>query len=45
MLCGILRRHFEMIIEVVTVMFLFQGVSTISRLIERRRDVLYYVSN
>jgi hypothetical protein len=33
-----------MIIEVATVIFLIQIVSLISRLIGRRRDVLYYVS-
>ena len=33
-----------MIIEITTVLFLVQGVSMLSRLIESRRDVLYYVS-
>jgi hypothetical protein len=33
-----------MIIEIITALFLFQGVSILSRLIGRRRDVLYYVS-
>jgi hypothetical protein len=33
-----------MIIEIATVIFLIQIVSLISRLIGRRRDVLYYVS-
>jgi hypothetical protein len=33
-----------MIIEITTVLFLVQGVSMLSRLIERERDVLYYVS-
>jgi hypothetical protein len=31
-----------MIIEITTVLFLVQGVSILSRLIGRRRDVLYY---
>ena len=35
---------FEMIIEITTVLFLVQGASLLSRLIERRNDVLYYVS-
>ena len=34
-----------MIIEFTTVLFLVQGVNIFSRLIGRRRDVLYYVSN
>jgi hypothetical protein len=42
--CGFLRRHFEMIIEITTVLFLIEGVSILSRAIERRGDVLYYVS-
>jgi hypothetical protein len=33
-----------MIIEIITGLFLVQGVSMFSQLIERRRDVLYYVS-
>ena len=33
-----------MIIEITTALFLIQGVSMLSRLIERRRDVLHYVS-
>lgn len=33
-----------MIIEVATVILVIQGVTVLSRLIERRRDVLYYVS-
>jgi len=33
-----------MIIEITTVLFLVQGASLLSRLIERRNDVLYYVS-
>jgi hypothetical protein len=33
-----------MIIEITTALFVIQGVSVLSRLIERRRDVLYYVS-
>jgi hypothetical protein len=33
-----------MIIEITTVLFLVQGVSIFSRLIGRRRDVLYYAS-
>jgi hypothetical protein len=32
-----------MIIEVTTVLFLIQGVNALSRLIENRRDVFYYV--
>ena len=32
-----------MIMEITTALFLVQGVRIISRLIERRRDVLYYV--
>jgi hypothetical protein len=33
-----------MIIEITTGLFLIHGVSMLSRLIGRRRDVLYYVS-
>jgi hypothetical protein len=33
-----------MIFEITTVLFLVQGVTIVSRLIGRRRDVLYYVS-
>jgi hypothetical protein len=33
-----------MIVEITAVLFLVLGVSMLSRLIERRRDVLYYVS-
>jgi hypothetical protein len=33
-----------MIVEIAAVLFLVLGVSMLSRLIERRRDVLYYVS-
>jgi hypothetical protein len=33
-----------MIIEITTALFLVQGVSILARLIESRRDVLYYVS-
>jgi hypothetical protein len=33
-----------MIFEIITVLFLVQGCSILSQLIERRRDVLYYVS-
>jgi hypothetical protein len=33
-----------MIIELVTTLFLVRCANMISRLIERRRDVLYYVS-
>ena len=33
-----------MIIEITTALFLIQGVSMLSRLIERRRDVFYYLS-
>jgi hypothetical protein len=43
--CGFFRRHFEMIVEITTVIFLIQGVSILSRVIGRRGDVLYYVSN
>jgi hypothetical protein len=32
-----------MIIEVTTALFLIQGVRVLSRLIESRRDVVYYV--
>jgi hypothetical protein len=35
---------FEMIVEITTVLFLIQGVSILSRVIGRRGDVLYYVS-
>jgi hypothetical protein len=42
--CGFLRRHFEMIVEITTVLFLIQGISALSRVIGRRGDVLYYVS-
>jgi hypothetical protein len=33
-----------MIFEIISVLFLIQGVSILSRLIGHRRDVLYYVS-
>jgi hypothetical protein len=33
----------KMIVEVTTVLFLIQGVRVVSRLIETRRDVFYYV--
>ena len=33
-----------MIVEITTVLFLIQGVSILSRVIGRRGDVLYYVS-
>jgi hypothetical protein len=33
-----------MIFEITSVLFLILGVSILSRLIGRRRDVLYYVS-
>jgi hypothetical protein len=33
-----------MIIEITTVIFLIQGANILSRLIERRRDVFYYLS-
>jgi hypothetical protein len=33
-----------MIIEITTGLFLVQGVRMLSQLMERRRDVLYYVS-
>jgi hypothetical protein len=40
------KRIFEMIFDVLTVLFLFLGFSLLTRLIGRRRgDVLYYVSN
>jgi hypothetical protein len=39
--CGFLRRLFEMIFEITAVLFLVQGVSVLSRLIGRRREVLY----
>jgi hypothetical protein len=42
--CGFLRSLFEMFVEITTVLFLVQGISMLSRLIESRRDVLYYVS-
>jgi hypothetical protein len=35
-----LWRLFEVIFEITTVLFLVQGVSVLSRLIGRRRDVL-----
>jgi len=34
-----------MIVEIVIAVSLIQGASILSRLIERRHDVLYYVSN
>jgi hypothetical protein len=34
-----------MVIEITAVIFLIQAISMISRLVGRRRDVLYYVSN
>ena len=34
----------EMIIEITTAIFLIQGADILSRLIERRRDVFYYLS-
>jgi hypothetical protein len=34
-----------MIIEVTTVIFLIRGVRALSRLIEGRRDVFYYVES
>jgi hypothetical protein len=34
-----------MIIEIATVLFLVLGLSILSRLLARRRDVLYYVSS
>jgi hypothetical protein len=41
-------RHFAealaMIIETTAVIFLIKGVSIVSRLLARRRDVFYYVS-
>jgi hypothetical protein len=42
--CGFLRRFFEMILEIFTAIFLIQGCSILSELIERRRDVLYFAS-
>jgi hypothetical protein len=42
--CGFLRRLFQMILEIISALFLIQGVSILSRLIGHRRDVLYYVS-
>jgi hypothetical protein len=33
-----------MIFEIITAIFLIQGCNIASQLIERRRDVLYYVS-
>jgi hypothetical protein len=42
--CGFLRRLFEMLVEIITAAVLIQGGSILSQLIERRRDVLYYVS-
>jgi hypothetical protein len=39
-----LRRAFEMIFELIATLILMQCATTILRLIERRRDVLYYVS-
>jgi len=33
-----------MIVEITTVLFLIQGISALSRVIGRRGDVLYYVS-
>lgn len=33
-----------MILEIATVLFLVFGLSMLSRLLARRRDVLYYVS-
>jgi hypothetical protein len=34
----------EMILEIATVLLLVLGLSLLSRLLARRRDVLYYVS-
>jgi hypothetical protein len=42
--CGSLQGIFKMIVEVVTSLFMIQCASLISRLIERRRDVLSHVS-
>jgi len=42
--CGHLQRIFEMMIEVITILFAIQCVSAILRLIERQRDVLSHVS-
>jgi hypothetical protein len=42
--CGFLRRLFEMIMEIISVLFLIQCANMLSRLIGRRRDVLHYVS-
>jgi hypothetical protein len=42
--CSFLRRFFQMIIEITTVLFLVHGVSIVSRMMGRRDDVLYYVS-
>jgi hypothetical protein len=38
------RGRFEMLVEIITAAVLIQGCSILSQLIERRRDVLYYVS-
>ena len=37
-------RLLEMLIEITTAIFLIQGAHILSRLIERRRDVFYYLS-
>ena len=42
--CGFLQGLFEMLVEIITAVVLIQGCSILSQLIERRRDVLYYVS-
>jgi hypothetical protein len=38
------RSYFEMFVEILLTFILFQLAGTINRLIERRRDVLYYVA-
>jgi hypothetical protein len=42
--CGFLRRLFEILVEIITAVVLIQGLGLLSQLIERRRDVFYYVS-
>ena len=41
---GLYWRRSKMIIEITIAVFLIQGANILSRLIERRRDVFYYLS-
>jgi hypothetical protein len=42
--CGFLQGVFEMLLEIIAAIVLIHGCSILSQLIERQRDVLYYVS-